>query len=40
MSKKIAISITDYFEDIEYTEPLKSFNQKSFELTTIEMEEG
>ncbi|MCU5404251.1 type 1 glutamine amidotransferase [Bacillus cereus] len=40
MSKKIAILITDYFEDTEYTEPVKSCNQKGYELTTIEMEKG
>ena len=40
MSKKIAILITDYFEDTEYTEPVGAFNQKEYELTTIEMEKG
>lgn len=40
MSKKIAILITDYFEDTEYTEPVEAFNQKGYELTTIEMEKG
>ena len=40
MSKKIAILITDYFEDTEYTEPVGAFKQKGYELTTIEMEKG
>ncbi len=28
MSKKIAILITDYFEDTEYTEPVEAFKQR------------
>lgn len=40
MSKKIAILITDYFEDTEYTEPVGAFKQKGYELTTIETEKG
>ncbi len=40
MSKKIAILITDYFEDTEYTEPAEAFKQKGYELTTIEAEKG
>lgn len=40
MSKKIAILITDYFEDTEYTEPVEAFKQKGYEFTTIEMEKG
>jgi len=40
MSKKIAILITDYFEDTEYTEPVEAFKQKGYELTTIEAEKG
>ncbi|SDN22630.1 DJ-1/PfpI family protein [Bacillus sp. OK048] len=40
MSKKIAVLITDHFEDSEYTEPVKSFKEKGHEVTTIEMEKG
>ncbi|WP_062109810.1 type 1 glutamine amidotransferase domain-containing protein [Bacillus niameyensis] len=40
MSKKIAILVTDYFEDSEYMEPVKSFKEKGCEVTTIEMEKG
>lgn len=40
MSKKIAILMTDYFEDTEYTEPAEAFKQKGYELTTIETEKG
>ncbi len=40
LSKKIAVLVTDYFEDSEYTEPVKSFKEKGHEITTIEMEKG
>lgn len=40
MSKKIAVLITDYFEDSEYTEPVKSFKEKGHEVTTIGAEKG
>ncbi|MEH7115655.1 type 1 glutamine amidotransferase domain-containing protein [Neobacillus niacini] len=40
MSKKIAVLITDHFEDSEYTEPVKSFKEKGHIVTTIEMEHG
>ncbi|WP_066320241.1 type 1 glutamine amidotransferase domain-containing protein [Bacillus sp. FJAT-29814] len=40
MSKKIAVLVTDYFEDSEYTEPVKSFKEKGHEVTTIEKEIG
>lgn len=40
MGKKIAVVLTDYFEDSEYTEPAKEFKEAGHELTVIEMEKG
>ncbi|WP_160724124.1 type 1 glutamine amidotransferase domain-containing protein [Bacillus sp. USDA818B3_A] len=40
MSKKIAVVVTDHFEDSEYTEPVQAFNERGFEVTAIEMEKG
>ena len=40
MSKKIAVLITDMFEDVEYTEPAKAFQEAGHELVTIEKEAG
>ncbi len=40
MSKKIAVLVTDHFEDSEYTEPIQSFKEKGHKITTIEMEKG
>ncbi|MRX73365.1 DJ-1/PfpI/YhbO family deglycase/protease [Bacillus lacus] len=40
MSKKIAVVMTDYFEDVEYTDPAKSFKEAGHELTVIENEKG
>lgn len=40
MSKKIAVLVTDHFEDSEYSEPAQAFKEKGHELTTIEMERG
>ncbi|WP_227939554.1 type 1 glutamine amidotransferase domain-containing protein [Alkalihalobacillus deserti] len=37
---KIATVITDYFEDVEYTEPAKSFKEAGHEIMTIEKEKG
>ncbi|MBP3950735.1 type 1 glutamine amidotransferase domain-containing protein [Bacillus suaedae] len=40
MSKKIAVLITDLFEDSEYTEPAKAYKDAGHELVTIEKESG
>lgn len=40
MNKKIAVLVTDYFEDSEYTEPVQSFREKGHEVTAIEREKG
>lgn len=40
MSKKIAVVLTDYFEDSEYTEPAKAFKDAGHELTVIEKEKA
>ncbi|KRT92010.1 type 1 glutamine amidotransferase domain-containing protein [Bacillus glycinifermentans] len=40
MGKKIAVLLTDYFEDSEYAEPAKSFKDAGHELTVIEKEKG
>ncbi len=40
MGKKIAVLVTDHFEDSEYTEPIQSFKEKGHKVTTIEMEKG
>ncbi|GHI00842.1 type 1 glutamine amidotransferase domain-containing protein [Neobacillus kokaensis] len=40
MSKKIAVLVTDYFEDSEYTEPVQAFKEKNHEVTAIEMKKG
>lgn len=40
MGKKIAVLVTNDFEDSEYTEPVQSFKEKGYEITTIEMEAG
>ena len=37
---KIATVITDFFEDIEYTDPAKAFKEAGHELVTIENEAG
>lgn len=37
---KIATLITDMFEDVEYTEPAKAFNEAGHELINIEKEAG
>jgi protease I len=36
MSKKIAVVMTDMFEDSEYTEPAKAFKEVGHSLTVIE----
>ncbi|MGG0385700.1 type 1 glutamine amidotransferase domain-containing protein [Priestia filamentosa] len=40
MGKKIAVVLTDYFEDVEYTAPAKSFKEEGHELTVIGAEKG
>ncbi|MDY0404094.1 type 1 glutamine amidotransferase domain-containing protein [Virgibacillus sp. 179-BFC.A HS] len=40
MGKKIACVITDMFEDVEYTEPVKAFKDAGHEVVTIEKEKG
>ncbi|WP_112179067.1 type 1 glutamine amidotransferase domain-containing protein [Paraliobacillus zengyii] len=37
---KIACVLTDYFEDVEHTEPAKSFKDAGHQLVTIEKEKG
>lgn len=38
MSKKIAVLVTDLFEDVEYTDPAKALKEAGHELTTIDVE--
>lgn len=40
MDKKIAVLVTDHFEDSEYTEPVKAFKEKGYVVTAIEKEQG
>jgi len=40
MSKKIAVLITDEFEDSEFTSPAEAFQKAGHEVVTIEMEAG
>lgn len=40
MSKKIAILVTNHFEDSEYAEPVLAFKEKGHKVTAIEMEKG
>lgn len=40
MSKKIAVVMTDHFEDSEYTDPAKAFKEAGHTLTVIENEKG
>ncbi|WP_018923401.1 type 1 glutamine amidotransferase domain-containing protein [Salsuginibacillus kocurii] len=40
MSKKIAVVMTDMFEDSEYTDPAEAFKKEGHELTVIEKEKG
>ncbi|UJL46438.1 type 1 glutamine amidotransferase [Virgibacillus sp. NKC19-16] len=40
MAKKIATVITDMFEDVEYTDPVKAFKDAGHEIVTIEKEKG
>lgn len=37
---KIAVLVTDLFEDVEYTEPAKAYKEAGHELTVIESEKG
>ncbi|MDQ0220371.1 type 1 glutamine amidotransferase [Peribacillus cavernae] len=40
MSKKIACVVTNMFEDVEYTEPAKAFEEAGHTVVTIEKEKG
>lgn len=40
MGRKIATVITNLFEDVEYTEPVKAFRDDGHEIVTIEREKG
>jgi protease I len=40
MNKKIAVLVTNDFEDSEYAEPVQAFKEKGHEVTVIEMEKG
>ena len=40
LGKKIATVITDMFEDIEYTDPAKAFQEAGHEVVTIENKKG
>ncbi|WP_078379730.1 type 1 glutamine amidotransferase domain-containing protein [Sutcliffiella halmapala] len=40
MSKKIAVVVTNMFEDSEYTEPVKAFKEAGHEVTVIEKTKG
>lgn len=40
MSKTIACVLTDMFEDVEYTEPVKAFEEAGHKVVTIEKEKG
>ncbi|MGN7309984.1 type 1 glutamine amidotransferase domain-containing protein [Alkalicoccobacillus gibsonii] len=40
MGKNIAVLITDYFEDVEYTDPVKAYKEAGHSITTIENESG
>lgn len=40
MGKKIAVVLTDMFEDVEYTEPASALKEADHELTVIEKEKG
>lgn len=40
MSKKIAVLITDEFEDSEFTSPADEFRKAGHEVTTIEKQAG
>ena len=40
MAKKIAALVTDLFEDVEYTEPVKAFRDKGHEVINVGLEAG
>ena len=40
LGKKIATVITDLFEDVEYTDPAKAFQEAGHEVVTIEKKKG
>ncbi|MGO2696197.1 type 1 glutamine amidotransferase domain-containing protein [Bavariicoccus seileri] len=40
MSKKVAVLVTDLFEDSEFTEPVKALEEAGHEITTIDVEGG
>ncbi|MDQ1143680.1 protease I [Bacillus sp. SORGH_AS 510] len=40
MGKRIAVVVTDHFEDSEYSDPVQAFQEKGHTITVIEMEKG
>src|SRR5699024_6673013 len=40
MGKKVAVVLTDLFEDVEYTDPAKALKEAGHELTVIENKKG
>lgn len=40
MGKRIAVVVTDHFEDSEYSDPVQAFQEKGHNITVIEMEKG
>ena len=40
MSKKVAVLITDEFEDSEFTSPAEVYKRAGFEVVTIEKQAG
>ncbi|MEC0322275.1 cysteine protease YraA [Bacillus subtilis] len=40
MSKKIAVLVTDQFEDIEYTSPVKAYEEAGYSVVAIDLEAG
>ncbi|MBP2257816.1 type 1 glutamine amidotransferase domain-containing protein [Virgibacillus alimentarius] len=40
MGKKVAVLMTDLFEEVEYTDPAKALEEAGHELTVIEKEKG
>jgi protease I len=40
MGKKIAVLVTDMFEDVEYTKPAEAYEEAGHKLTVIEKEKG
>lgn len=40
MAKHIGILVTDYFEDVEYTDPVKAYKEAGHTVTTVEHKSG